>query len=169
MIGGIGSDTYTVDDAGDRIIEFDNEGIDLVRSEVSFGLSSNVEKLVLTGGAAIDGTGNGASNTMTGNAAANMLLGLGGDDRLDGGAGADRLIGGSGNDILIGGAGDDQAWFEGAFSNYSINAAAGTVSSALEGLDTLSGVEQLQFADGTYNWSTGVFTSGPGWTDLGHF
>jgi hypothetical protein len=42
----------------------------------------NVEKLILTGTAAINGTGNALVNTLTGNSAANTL---------NGGAGADTL------------------------------------------------------------------------------
>jgi Ca2+-binding RTX toxin-like protein len=60
-----------------------------------------VEKLTLTGSAAIDGTGNDIANVLTGNAANNRLFGLGGNDTLNGGAGSDTLAGGSGDDIYI--------------------------------------------------------------------
>ena len=42
---------------------------------VSFTLGADVENLILTGGAAINGTGNDLANTLTGNAGANMLDG----------------------------------------------------------------------------------------------
>jgi Ca2+-binding RTX toxin-like protein len=101
LIGGIGNDIYVVDDAGDVVVENTDEGVDTVRSGVTWTLGANTEKLTLTGTAAIDGTGNELANTLIGNAAANTLMGLDGDDTLNGGAGADTLIGGIGNDIYV--------------------------------------------------------------------
>jgi len=94
MNGGIGNDSYVVDDAADRVLETSiTGGADQVHSSVSFSLSgAYVERLTLTGVAAIDGTGNRFANTIVGNGAAN---------RLDGGAGSDRLIGGYGDDLYV--------------------------------------------------------------------
>ncbi|MBK8085197.1 MAG: calcium-binding protein [Devosia sp.] len=92
MAGGLGNDTYVVDNAGDVAIEAANEGTDTVQAAVSYAIGDNVENLVLTGSADIDGTGNAANNTITGNAGANTL---------DGGGGTDTLIGGLGNDTYI--------------------------------------------------------------------
>jgi len=107
MVGGAGNDIYVADNAGDRVVEAANEGNDVVRASVSFTLSDGVERLTLTGSAAINGTGNALANVITGNAGANRLDGGGGNDILNGGAGADTLTGGSGNDVLIGGTGAD--------------------------------------------------------------
>lgn len=107
MAGGAGDDTYVVDSAGDTVAEQANEGADTVQSSVSFALTDNVEKLVLTGEAAIDGVGNALDNTIIGNAADNTLHGADGSDSLDGGDGHDALDGGSGADAMTGGAGDD--------------------------------------------------------------
>ena len=49
-------------------------------AEQSFSLSNNPEKLMLTGQAAIDGTGNALDNVLTGNSAANVLTGGAGHD-----------------------------------------------------------------------------------------
>jgi Ca2+-binding RTX toxin-like protein len=92
MRGGAGNDLYLVDNAGDFAVESANEGVDTVRSVISFVLPANVENLLLTGTSAINGSGNALANTITGNAAAN---------RLDGGAGADTLVGGAGNDVYV--------------------------------------------------------------------
>ncbi|WP_225205185.1 calcium-binding protein [Novosphingobium huizhouense] len=107
LIGGLGSDVMIVDDLADRTIENANEGTDTVRASLSWTLDSNIENLVLTGSAAIDGTGNALDNTITGNAAINILLGLDGNDTLDGRGGGDRLEGGSGDDTYVLAGADD--------------------------------------------------------------
>ncbi len=105
--GGSGNDIYTVDNASDAITELADEGTDTVNSSVTYTLSEEIENLVLTGSAAINGTGNTLDNTITGNSGANTLIGGGGDDMLNGGSGADTLIGGTGNDIYtVDNAGD---------------------------------------------------------------
>ncbi|MFM9935346.1 MAG: M10 family metallopeptidase C-terminal domain-containing protein, partial [Novosphingobium sp.] len=99
MTGGTGDDTYTVDNTGDRTIETFGQGTDTVYSTVSYNLGGIfIEKLVLTGAAAINATGNSQINTLIGNDADNTLTGLGGNDVLDGGNGFDTAIGGSGDD-----------------------------------------------------------------------
>ncbi|HEV2864940.1 MAG TPA: M10 family metallopeptidase C-terminal domain-containing protein, partial [Allosphingosinicella sp.] len=87
-----GSDTYVVDNAGDQVIEAAGGGTDTVLSSVTHGLAANVERLTLTGSAAIDATGNTLANRLIGNSAANVL---------DGGAGADDMRGGGGNDTYV--------------------------------------------------------------------
>jgi Ca2+-binding RTX toxin-like protein len=92
MAGGPGDDFYFVDAVGDIAGEFPGEGIDTVRSSVSFGLVPEVENLLLTGDAAITGTGNDSSNYIQGNSAANILSGRIGADILAGGAGYDTFL-----------------------------------------------------------------------------
>ncbi|AXK73264.1 hypothetical protein DWG18_13895 [Lysobacter sp. TY2-98] len=92
LVGGLGNDTYIVDSTGDVVTEQASQGTDTVKSSVTYTLAANVENLVLTGTAAINGTGNTLANVLTGNDA---------DNTLDGGAGNDTLIGGLGNDTYI--------------------------------------------------------------------
>ena len=92
MRGGVGDDTYVVDSAGDVVTENASAGSDTVRTTVTLTLGSNLERLVLTGAAAINATGNTLANTLTGNAANNVL---------DGKAGADAMAGGAGNDTYV--------------------------------------------------------------------
>ena len=100
MAGGIGDDVYFVDNAGDTVTEVAGNGIDQVWSSASYTLGANVEGLVLTGGSAVSGTGNGLDNVLLGNGAANALSGGGGADLLFGDAGRDTLTGGSGADVF---------------------------------------------------------------------
>jgi Ca2+-binding RTX toxin-like protein len=101
MVGGLGDDTYIVDSQLDEVYEEASAGIDRIESSVTLALSANIENLVLTGSAAIGGTGNSLANTIVGNAAINALAGGSGNDALDGGAGDDSLSGGSGNDTYF--------------------------------------------------------------------
>ncbi len=109
--GGNGDDLYTVDLAGDLVIETSGGGTDTVQSAtISLNLASyaNVENAGLTGNLALNLTGSTGANSLTGNSAANVVQGQSGDDLLQGGAGADTLDGGAGADILQGGTGQDQ-------------------------------------------------------------
>jgi Ca2+-binding RTX toxin-like protein len=99
MEGGEGEDRFIVDDIGDVVVELAGEGWDMVRSAISYALGAEVESLLLTGTAALAGTGNGAANGLIGNSGSNRLSGLDGGDSLDGGAGADLMIGGAGDDV----------------------------------------------------------------------
>ncbi len=105
MVGGAGNDTYVVTEAGDVVTESSGQGTDTVRANVTYTLGANVENIILTGTAAINGTGNTLNNVMTGNAASNNLNGNAGADTLDGGAGTDTLTGGTGNDTYLLGRG----------------------------------------------------------------
>ncbi|SMC46565.1 beta strand repeat-containing protein [Sporomusa malonica] len=101
LAGGLGNDTYIVDNVGDTVNENAGEGIDTVKSSVSYVLSSNVENLTLTGNSNINGTGNELDNVLTGNSYNNSLSGGAGNDTLDGGGGIDTMVGGAGNDIYV--------------------------------------------------------------------
>ncbi|MBC7801468.1 MAG: hypothetical protein H7Z10_12675, partial [Gemmatimonadaceae bacterium] len=120
-----------------------------------------------TGAGPVDGgddadvlTGTAADETFYGNAGDDRLSGGDGQDILDGGLGADTLSGGAGDDLLTGGAGNDQL-AGGAGRDTAVYAVASsgvtwtrsgatvTVTSAVSGTDTLTGVERLQLADRT--------------------
>jgi len=78
-------------------------------------------------------------------------IGGSGNDTIVGNSLANQITGGAGNDTITGGDGDDTVIYTGNQSAYQIQ----TVGSNLqitslttnEGVDTLSGVEKLQFAD----------------------
>ena len=92
MTGGTGDDTFVVDHALDQTIEAAGEGIDTVESSIGRTLAPEIERLVLTGTANINGNGNALDNVIFGNSGANQL---------DGKAGVDTLRGLGGNDTYI--------------------------------------------------------------------
>jgi Ca2+-binding RTX toxin-like protein len=109
LIGEAGDDLYIVDETGDSAIENANEGTDTVFSSVTYSLSgTHVERLTLSGTAAINGTGNSLDNSLTGNSGDNTLIGNGGNDILDGAGGNDILKGGTGGDVYRFGPGSGQ-------------------------------------------------------------
>ncbi|MGM9490763.1 calcium-binding protein [Ideonella sp. YS5] len=144
MLGGAGNDFYVVDNAGDVVTELADEGIDTVKSSVSFTLGAYVENLRLAGSASLQGTGNELDNRLDGNAGDNLLGGLGGSDRLYGHGGNDSLDGGLGADLMAGGDGDDSYFVDDLADVVKEKAGAGldTVYSSVDW--TLSkGVENL--------------------------
>jgi len=140
--GGAGNDTYLVDNAGDTITELLNQGSDRVLSAVSFVLPANVEDLELTGGAAINGSGNGLVNRLVGNGARNVL---------DGGAGVDLLQGGEGGDLYLVSVVADHPQAEFSDTGLSgideVRVAAASGSFSLFSADT--GIEQVVIGVGT--------------------
>jgi trimeric autotransporter adhesin len=163
LIGGLGDDTFIVDNAGDVVIESNDtqDGIDLVDSTVTYSIAGtpDVENLTLSGSGTIDGTGNGVDNYITGNDQINVLDGAAGNDTLDGGLGADTMIGGLGDDSFYvddvsdvvsenGGEGTDTI-----ISTASFNLA--TSATNVENL-TLSGAAVSGTGDGGVNVITGT-------------
>jgi Ca2+-binding RTX toxin-like protein len=175
MTGNAGDDTYIVNSSGDLVIEKLDEGIDTVRSSVSHTLGGYVENLVLTGTAAIKGTGNGGHNTIVGNGAANTLSGGAGNDILEGGAGNDSLIGGQGADTYLVGLGsgsdlvsnadtdlaadrvvfgagvtEDQLWFARSGNDLVISVIGATDRATLQGWysSTSNQLDHFELSDG---------------------
>ncbi|KQT49981.1 hypothetical protein ASG52_07825 [Methylobacterium sp. Leaf456] len=90
MVGGKGDDIYYVNQFDDIVIEASKGGFDTVRSSIDYALGDDVEKLILTGTAAIDGRGNALDNVLIGNDGGNLL---------NGGTGGDAMRGLLGDDI----------------------------------------------------------------------
>jgi len=96
--------------------------------------------------------GNEAAQVFTLGAGPDDVDGGAGDDVLRTGGGDDRLQGDVGNDVLDGGTGLDHALYAGlrAGMRFSRTATGWSVAdtSGREGIDTLTGIERLVFADG---------------------
>jgi Ca2+-binding RTX toxin-like protein len=73
------------------------------------------------------------------------------------GNGADMLTGGAGNDVLYGGGGSDVAIYSGSSADYSVTSnedGSYTVEDLIadrDGIDTLTSIETLRFADGDFD------------------
>jgi Ca2+-binding RTX toxin-like protein len=100
--------------------------------------------------------GTAGPDLLVGTDGPDVMLGLGGNDMLFAGDGDDSLTGGTGNDQLEGGAGNDSAYFTGLMSSYTIEIIGGivmvtdldAVADGNDGVDTLHGIENLNFKDG---------------------
>ncbi|MGF9760249.1 calcium-binding protein [Microvirga sp. 0TCS3.31] len=104
--GGLGQDSYFVDDAGDVVIEAANSGYDSVFATVDFVLPEYVERLVFQSRQGLLGTGNSLDNNLSGWEGNDTLIGGAGNDVLSGGlvsgnTGLDSLVGGTGNDTYV--------------------------------------------------------------------
>ena len=148
MSGGLGDDFYFVDSTSDVVTEASNAGTDTIKSFVTYTLPTNVENLILTGTAAINGTGNASNNVITGNAASNTL---------NGGTGVDTLIGGLGNDIYVVDSTTDVI-------TENTNAGTDTIQSSVTlSISTLPNIENLTLTgssviNGTGNTGNNVLT-----------
>jgi hypothetical protein len=98
------------------------------------------------------GDGLGGALGINSTTGARYLTGTTGADTLTGTASDDVLKGNAGNDTLNGGAGNDTAIFGGVRSNYSFTTLADgrlvvTDATGADGIDTLTSIETLRFAD----------------------
>jgi len=154
MLGGSGNDVYYVDVAGDTVKEGQNGGQDTVNSSISYSLTSNLEKLILSGTSDLDATGNKLDNVLAGNS---------GDNLLDGKSGADRMIGQGGDDrYIFNDVGDKAIEALGGGTDTVISSISLVLSRDLENL-TLTGASDLS---GTGNELKNVITGNDGSNSL---
>ena len=152
MVGALGNDTYTVDDAGDQVVELSGEGIDLVNSSVDYTLGANVENLTLVG-AALNATGNGLDNILKGTTGVV-------NSRIDGGAGADNMFGYEGDDTYV-------VDSTGDIVNEATGGGVDTIETTLNTLTLRTFVEKLVFTGtgdfiGTGNAENNTILGGSG-------
>lgn len=136
-------------------------GIDLDTPQGDFSASSQVlingqvtgDIEMGPGDDTVDARSGVIGGTIFGNGGDDILMAGKGPDHLVGGFGNDYLSGGAGKDILDGGPGIDTAFFNLARADATINRNANgsiTVTSGKEGIDTLTGIEQLLFGETLY-------------------
>ncbi|MFZ6800379.1 calcium-binding protein [Undibacterium sp. Di24W] len=163
MSGGAGNDIYIIDNAGDLATENANEGNDQVKSSVTYTLIANLEALLLTGTAAINGTGNILDNLLVGNSGNNVLNGAAGNDILQGAAGDDTLTDTTGNNIFDGGAGVDAItagvgndFIAGGLGNDTITTGTGTDVIAFNRGDGMDVINASTGKDNTLSLGKGI-------------
>lgn len=112
------------------------------------------ESLIVTGTSGAVDTSAASQNV--------IIEGSDGDDTLSGGRGDDTLAGGAGNDQIAGGDGNDTVVFTGNRADYTITydrhndvySVTDVRDGSPDGTDTFTGVEFVQFADGTVEAAT---------------
>lgn len=121
---------------------------------IDLELAAGIADVTLAGDAPTDVTGNGEANTIVGNAAGNTISGAAGDDTVTGGEGDDAIDGGDDTDTAV---------YSNALADYTLattpdaNGRVVSIDSVEyvgaggtdDGLDTLTSVEVVAFADAT--------------------
>ena len=127
---------------------------------------TNVERMQFSDGTLIVGAGGGQYYAGTANG--DVISGTAFNDQIEAGGGDDQLNGAGGNDTIDGGGGFDTAVYTGNRSAYTLGTTAGVTSvSGADGLDALTNVERLQFADGYYTVTGEVIINTINGTDNG--
>ena len=121
MRGGLGNDSYVVDSMLDTVTENAGEGTDTVTASTHYRMTANVENLVLSGSADLQGYGNDLANTVAGDTGNDLLNGLGGADAMSGGLGNDAYFVDNVGDVVTenANAGNDTVY---ASINYALGA-----------------------------------------------
>jgi Ca2+-binding RTX toxin-like protein len=166
MAGGLGNDTYVVDDSGDYAFELSSQGTDWIFASDAHTLQDNIENLQLLEfietiddgqpdtravvNLRFNGTGNSLNNSIEGNSGNNFLSGEGGADTIRAGGGDDTLLGGDGNDSLVGGDGTDSMVGGAGNDVYSVENESDVI------VESLNGGFDIVFSLQNYGLSTGL-------------
>jgi serralysin len=111
------------------------------KGQITVNFGTQIENLI----------GSSFNDNLSGNELANSIVGGDGDDTMTGGAGDDTLVGGNGNDTAL---------FPLAKNSYKITSSSTGIrvedvsSGGMGGVDLLTGVEVLRFADQSVMTST---------------
>ncbi|MGA7180289.1 MAG: hypothetical protein WBX11_11965 [Thiobacillaceae bacterium] len=92
LVGGVGKDTFVVNNTADVVQAQANAASNTVQSSVNYVMPENVQTLMLTANGDL---------TATGNDQANVIQANNGNDTLIAGSGITTLVGGIGNDTFV--------------------------------------------------------------------
>lgn len=101
LVGGVGNDTFKINNVGDVVLEQPNHGKNTVVTSVSYALPANVQNITGTGSGDLKLSGNDLNNIITGNAGHDTLVAGTGNATLIAGAGIATMVGGVGNDVFV--------------------------------------------------------------------
>ena len=161
MYGGLGDDRFVVDTyAGEAVVEFANEGTDVVYATIDYTVGANIEQIIMVeGSAAVNAGGGDTDNVIIGNSAANVIYAYGGNDVISGGDGDDSLLGMDGNNAIDGQGGNDQMIGGLGDDSFVINSISDAAAEFVnQGIDTVyaeidytlgGNIEQLILREGT--------------------
>src|SRR5579885_1862810 len=158
VTGTAGNDAIVAIVTGGKVLNLDGGNISNVEN-ITLDLGGGTDTLDYTGSAGNLTVDLGAGNA-TGFKAGSVqhvenVIGSTGADTLTGDGNDNTFTGSGGNDIITGGAGTDTAVFTGNKADYTFTPGGTTVVDTVggrDGTDTLSGVELLQFAEGTVSF-----------------
>jgi Ca2+-binding RTX toxin-like protein len=174
LIGGLGNDTLDGGQGHDSMVGGDGfDVVDYSRSDGDMGPMMGGLTLSLAGGSSTWGPNN--NDTL---ASIEGVIGSSWNDSLTGDANNNTFVGGNGNDSIYGGLGLDTAFYSGNKGDYTVTPGAGfltvtdnrplSFNGSNDGVDTLYGIEKLQFADGSTSLGghLGTDFNGDGKNDL---
>jgi Ca2+-binding RTX toxin-like protein len=159
LIGGAGNDTFVVNSASDVVQDTSTTASNVLSSSVSYTLATNVNRLILTGTAALAGTGNGGNDTLGANSGADTLISGTGVDSLVGGTGADLFVVNNASDIVNVGTTHGVDTIQ---SSVSYTASANVANLTLTGSAALFGTGNSLAGTITANSGNDTLTAGSG-------
>ncbi|CAO3450637.1 hypothetical protein [Azospirillum argentinense] len=157
-----GDDTYTVSNSSPLVMTiWDGGGTDTIdASNQTHAVAINLNAGAFSS-IGVNASGAAASQNIAiaYNVTVENAIGGSGNDTLIGNAADNTLTGGSGNDTINGGGGSDTAVFTGNRSEYGTTLYNGTVTvsdrtGGRDGVDTLTNIQFLKFADQTVSTDT---------------
>ena len=153
LAGGLGNDTYYLNNAADVVIENPGEGADTVVAGFSYSLvGTNLENVTLTGSAGLSATGNASDNVLVSNT---------GVDTLTGGFGNDAYVLNNAADTIIENPGEGTDTVATSF-NYSLAVGSNLENVTLFGSDAVNATGDALDNVITGNSAPNVLTGGLG-------
>jgi Ca2+-binding RTX toxin-like protein len=150
MIGGVGNDTYMVDNIGDAVTELFNEGVDMIKSSISYALGANLENLMLTD--VVDNIGDvfielvnertdmvkASTTDVVASYLEDLRLTIAGTINGTGNSANNKIVGNSAANILTGGAGADLQTGSGGADTFRFIALSDSSLTSLDQITDLS-------------------------------
>ena len=161
LVGGSGNDLFFVNTTADKVTDTSGTSSNAISSIVTYTLPTDVNTLIFTGTAALQGTANSGNDSLTANTGSDTLVaaGAGNDTLVSGATGTDSLVGGTGNDtFVINNSADKVTDTSTTASNLLVSSVTYTLPTDVNAL-VLSGTGALV---GTGNAHTDSITAGAG-------
>jgi Ca2+-binding RTX toxin-like protein len=161
LVGGAGNDTFVVNSTSDVVQDSSTTATNIISSSVSYTLVANVNRLILTGTAALVGTANSGNDTLSANTGADTLISGAGSavDSLVGGTGANLFVVNNAADIVNVGSTHGVDTIQ---SSVSYTASANVANLTLTGTAALSGTGNSLAGTITANTGNDTLTGGSG-------